>query len=169
MQVIPSTNSELLVTCQGGCTPPSYCWEENKQLERAKRPAEKKGWHSPFTRHQRIQWCWCFITSTAHRTTCLTFAFLQCLEATNSGLLCTRQHMNTDAIPSFQLTVQQLKALPMTSWARCCRWGCCLCFQQGLGFHLLWLQTVTIFPLINTTAFWGRPIFQNGVVLLKKH
>lgn len=70
---------------------------------------------------------------------------------------------------SFQLTVQQPKALPVTSWARCCHWGCCLCFQRGLRFHPLWLQRVTIFPLINTTAFWGRPIFQNGVVLLKNH
>ena len=72
-------------------------------------------------------------------------------------------------IPSpkgFQLTVQQPKALPVTSWAHCCRWGCCLCFQQGLGFHPLWLQSVPIFPLINTTAFWGRPIF---LVLLKNH
>lgn len=70
---------------------------------------------------------------------------------------------------SLQLTVQQPKALPVTSWACCCHWGCCLCFQQGLGFHPPWLQRVTIFPLINATAFWGRHIFQNGVALLKNH
>lgn len=162
---IPSTNSKWLVTCPGGCTSPSYCWE-NKQLERAKRPAEKSLTLVLYQTPEdpmapTFNYFHCSQDNSA-------FAFLQCLEAKKfrtSLYKATHEHRSHPRRVSS--SVQQPKALLVTSWTHCCHWGCCLCLQQGLGFHPLWLQRVTVFPLINIVAIWGRPIFQNGVVLLK--
>lgn len=122
---------------------------------------------TPFTRHQRIQWRQCFITSSAHRTTCVTFVFFAMPEGQQSQDFFVQGNSRTQ-IPSpgsFQLTVQQPTALPVTPRAHRSHWGCCHGFQQGIEFHPL----LTIFLLVNATAFWERPIFQNGVVLLKKN
>lgn len=154
-------------TCPGDCTSLSYCWE-NKQLERAKRSAEKS---LTLALYQTPEDPMAPMFNYFHCSQGnLAFAFLQCLEANKFRTsLYEAAHEHRSHPQRVCSSAEQPKTLPVTSWTPRCHWGCRLCLQQGLGFHPLWLQRVTVFPLINTITFWGRPVFQNGVVLLKKH
>lgn len=65
-------------TCPGDCTSPSYCWE-NKQLERAKRSAEKSLTLALYqTPEDPMAPMFNYFHCSQDN---LTFAFLQCLEA----------------------------------------------------------------------------------------
>ena len=83
--------------------------------------------------------------------------FCNAWRPTNSGLLFTRQRTNRDPIPKeFPAHGTAASSTPHDILGPLLSLGCCLCFQQGLGFHPLWPQKVTVLLLTNTTAFWGR-------------
>lgn len=126
---IPSINSKWLVTCPGGCTSPSSCWE-NKQLERAKRSAEKS---LTLTLHQTPEHPMAQMFNYFHCSQDnLAFAFLQCPEANRFGTcLYEATHEDRSHPRRVSSSVQQPKARPVTSWTRCVTGDAAFAFSKG--------------------------------------